>query len=259
MRRMLLGVAVLGLGLTGTSATVNTQAQPLGFFITSVGSGNGGNLGGLAGADAHCQALAKAAGAGDRTWRAYLSAKAANGQAAVNAKDRIGSGPWYNAKGVMVARDVADLHSDNNKLGKENSLTEKGATVNGRGDTPNTHDILTGFEPRRHAGDRRARHHLRELDERGRRRQRAARPSRPSGRRGQPDVMELGAPLQGLQPGQSRGHRRRRRLLLLRREVVPCAVPLPSSDCCSCSRAPSRPRAPNPRPRPARSSTVTTT
>ena len=145
MRRMLLGVTVVGLGLTGMATTVNTQAQPpLGFFITSVGSGKGANLGGLAGADAHCQALATAAGAGNRTWRAYLSAAAAGGQAAVHAKDRIGSGPWYNAKGVKVADSVADLHSDNNKLGKENSLTEKGAVVNGRGDTPNTHDILTG-------------------------------------------------------------------------------------------------------------------
>jgi hypothetical protein len=116
----------------------------LGFFITSAGSGNGANLGGLAGADKHCQTLAAAAGGGSRTWRAYLSATAANGQPAVNARDRIGSGPWYNAKGVKVADSVSDLHSDNNKLGKENSLTEKGAQVNGRGDTPNTHDMLTG-------------------------------------------------------------------------------------------------------------------
>ena len=116
----------------------------LSFFITSAGSGNGANLGGLAGADKICQTLGAAAGAGSRTWRAYLSAAAANGQPAVNAKDRIGNGPWYNAKGVKVADSVADLHSDNNKLGKENSLTEKGATVNGRGDTPNTHDMLTG-------------------------------------------------------------------------------------------------------------------
>ena len=103
MRRMLLGVAVLGLGVTGASTTVHTQMPaPLGFFITSVGSGNGANLGGLAGADAHCQALAKAAGAGNRTWRAYLSAAPSSGQAAVHAKDRIGAGPWYNAKGVMA-------------------------------------------------------------------------------------------------------------------------------------------------------------
>jgi hypothetical protein len=116
----------------------------LSFFITSAGSGNGANLGGLAGADKQCQTLAAAAGAGDRTWRAYLSAAPANGQPAVNAKDRIGRGPWYNARGVKVADSVADLHSEKNALGKENSLTEKGAQVNGRGDTPNTHDILTG-------------------------------------------------------------------------------------------------------------------
>jgi hypothetical protein len=125
-------------------ATTNAQNQPMSFFITSAGSGDGANLGGLAGADKICQSLAQAAGAGSRTWHAYLSASAANGQPAVNAKDRIGKGPWFNAKGVQVASSVADLHSDNNKLGKENSLTEKGAVVNGRGDTPNTHDMLTG-------------------------------------------------------------------------------------------------------------------
>jgi hypothetical protein len=119
-------------------------ATTMSFFITSTGSGNGANLGGLAGADKHCQTLAAAVGAGSRTWRAYLSAAPSGGQPAVNARDRIGKGPWTNAKGVVVAQSVDDLHSDNNKLGKENSLTEKGATVNGRGDTPNTHDILTG-------------------------------------------------------------------------------------------------------------------
>src|SRR6266576_2186860 len=109
------------------------------FFITSVGSGKGADLGGLAGADKHCQALAQAVGAGNKTWHAYLSATAADGKPAVNARDRIGKGPWYNAKGVMVAKSVEDLHSDNNKLSKENSLTEKGAVVNGRSDTPNMH------------------------------------------------------------------------------------------------------------------------
>lgn len=120
------------------------QAAPMTFFITSAGPGQGADLGGLAGADAHCQALAKAAGAGDRTWRAYLSATAADGKPAVNARDRIGSGPWHNAKGVQVAAGIADLHSDNNTLSKEHSLDEKGAPVNGRGDSPNRHDILTG-------------------------------------------------------------------------------------------------------------------
>jgi hypothetical protein len=117
------------------------EPAKMGFFITSVGSGKGGDLGGLEGADKHCQQLAQAAGAGGRTWRAYLSA---GGAKPVNAKDRIGAGPWTNAKGVVVATSVADLHSDSNKLSKENSLTEKGEVVNGRGDTPNRHDILTG-------------------------------------------------------------------------------------------------------------------
>ncbi|MGH9657362.1 MAG: hypothetical protein ACRD96_02400 [Bryobacteraceae bacterium] len=116
------------------------------FFITSSGPGNGANLGGLAGADKHCAALATAAGAAGGTWRAYLSATASGGQAAVNARDRIGKGPWYNAKGVKVADSVADLHSDNNKLSKENSLSEKGEVITGRGDKPNRHDILTGSQ-----------------------------------------------------------------------------------------------------------------
>jgi len=117
------------------------QASQMTFFITSAGPGKGADLGGLEGADKHCQALATAVGAGSHTWRAYLSA---SGPKAVNAKDRIGPGPWKNVKGVQVASSVADLHSDANKLSKENSLTEKGEVVNGRGDTPNRHDILTG-------------------------------------------------------------------------------------------------------------------
>lgn len=118
--------------------------KSLGFFITSEGLGKGGNLGGLAGADAQCEKLAEAAGAGNRVWRAYLSTQAKGDAAAVNARDRIGTGPWYNAEGVMVAADVNDLHSANNNLSKENSLTEKGGVVKGRGDSPNQHDILTG-------------------------------------------------------------------------------------------------------------------
>ena len=147
MRRLQLagGVAVFVLALAIPRAEV--QDTSLSFFITSAGSGNGANLGGLDGADKLCQSLATAAGHGTgKTWRAYLSADATAGQAAVNAKDRIGRGPWYNAKGVRVAESVADLHSENNKLSKENSLTEKGTAVNGRGDTPNTHDILTGSQ-----------------------------------------------------------------------------------------------------------------
>jgi hypothetical protein len=124
--------------------------QPMGFFVTSVGKGDGANLGGLAGADAHCQQLAQSAGAGPRAWRAYLSAAAAQGQPAVNARDRIGSGPWYNARGALIAWNVADLHGDvqrdRNSINKEFALNEKGQPVNGRGDTPNQHDILTGSD-----------------------------------------------------------------------------------------------------------------
>ena len=123
------------------------QPVPMSFFITSVGSGRGGDLGGLAGADAHCQALALAAGAGPRNWRAYLSTSAAGGSPAVNARDRIGRGPWRNAQGVVIATSVENLHSDANTLNKQTALTEKGAVVNGRGDTPNLHDILTGSNP----------------------------------------------------------------------------------------------------------------
>src|ERR1700722_15270032 len=128
--------------------------MPMSFFVTSVGNGDGANLGGLAGADAHCQALAAAVGAGDKTWHAYLSTQAANGQPAVNARDRIGSGPWYNAKGARVAQNVGDLHGDTldqarvgNALNKANDLTEKGDTIKGVGDMPNEHDMLTGSMP----------------------------------------------------------------------------------------------------------------
>jgi len=118
--------------------------QEMSFFITSAGPGDGANLGGLEGADRHCATLAEAAGVKGKTWHAYLSQQAVAGKSAVNARDRIGKGPWKNAKGVVVATSVDDLHSDANKLSKENSLTEKGGVVNGRGDTPNMHDVLTG-------------------------------------------------------------------------------------------------------------------
>ncbi|MBE7420725.1 MAG: hypothetical protein HS128_23775 [Ideonella sp.] len=121
--------------------------EGMGFFVTSVGPGQGGDLGGLAGADRQCQALATAAGAGARTWRAYLSAAPAGGAAAVNARDRIGSGPWRNAKGDVIATSVDQLHGEHNNLTKQTALTEKGALINGRGDTPNRHDILTGSTP----------------------------------------------------------------------------------------------------------------
>lgn len=119
-----------------------TERSDLSFFLTSRGPGDGANLGGLAGADAHCRALATTVGAGGKTWRAYLSTT--GGGRPVSARDRIGSGPWTNANGVVVAMNVNDLHSDNNKLSKENSIGEAGQVINGRGDMPNRHDILTG-------------------------------------------------------------------------------------------------------------------
>lgn len=127
-------------------AMMGTSQSPMSFFVTSVGSGKGGDFGGLAGADAHCQTLANAAGAGGRTWRAYLSTQAAGGAAAVNARDRIGKGPWMNAKGELVASSVAELHGPGNKMTKALNLNEKGQVVNGRGDTPNRHDVLTGSQ-----------------------------------------------------------------------------------------------------------------
>ena len=139
MRRTIFLVATI----LGASAAAAQDAR-MSFFITSEGSGDGANLGGLAGADAHCQSLASAVGAGGKTWHAYLRASPAPGQPKVNARDRIGTGPWFNYNGVQVAANVADLHSDNNLLGKENSLNEQGEQTNGRGDDPNMHDILTG-------------------------------------------------------------------------------------------------------------------
>jgi hypothetical protein len=136
--------AVMTVGLSACVSEQNPQSA-MTFFVTSVGSGKGADLGGLAGADRHCQTLANAAGAGKRTWHAYLSNSAAGGAPAVNAIDRIGRGPWQNAKGVVVATDVENLHGNNN-LTKQTNLTEKGTVVNGRGDTPNMHDILTGSQ-----------------------------------------------------------------------------------------------------------------
>ena len=124
----------------------HAQGAATSFFITSNGIGNGGNLGGLAGADNYCQQLAQAAGAGGKTWRAYLSTQGSDGKAAENARDRIGKGPWQNAKGQVVAKDVAELHGANG-LTKQTALSEKGDVINGRGDTPNRHDVLTGSQP----------------------------------------------------------------------------------------------------------------
>lgn len=137
MKRILILSAVLCAGLASASAQDNSMS----FFITSAGPGKGANLGGLAGADAQCQSLAAAAGSNGKTWHAYLSTKD------TDAKDRIGKGPWFNAKGQKIADDVASLHSDANNINKETALDEKGNVINGRGDTPNRHDILTGSKP----------------------------------------------------------------------------------------------------------------
>ena len=137
---------MMALSVAGAGLLVAQDKGQLSFFITSAGPGNGANLGGLAGADAHCQKLAAAVNAGNRTWRAYLSTSASGSQAAVNARDRIGKGPWYNAKGERIAENLDELHSDTNNLTKQTQLTEKGEVVNGRGDKPNRHDILTGSQ-----------------------------------------------------------------------------------------------------------------
>ena len=142
MKKVVLKITGCAIAVVGIAAAVShAQDSGMSFFLTSAGPGDGANLGGLEGADAHCTTLAEAAGVEGKTWRAYLSTTGSGG---VNARDRIGSGPWYNANGVMVASDVDDLHSDNKKLGKDNSISEMGDVINGRGDSPNRHDILTG-------------------------------------------------------------------------------------------------------------------
>ena len=143
---VILATFLLGLAAVGGLA----QQQPMGFFITSVGPGDGANLGGLEGADRHCQMLATAAGAGSRMWRAYLSTVAGGGRPSVNARDRIGDGPWYNASGALIAWNVAELHGDierdRNNIRKPTALDQNGEAVNGVGDQPNQHDILTGSD-----------------------------------------------------------------------------------------------------------------
>jgi hypothetical protein len=136
-----------GLLAAGIAVGAGAQQGPMTFFVTSVGKGNGADLGGLDGADAHCAALAKGAGSGLTNWRAYLSTTAPGGEAGVNARDRIGKGPWHNAKGVLIAKNVADLHAEEANVTKQTALTEKGEPVKGRGDQPNEHDILTGSDP----------------------------------------------------------------------------------------------------------------
>jgi hypothetical protein len=148
----LLLVSFLALAQNGEQQTA-TERHPMTFFVTSVGIGDGGNLAGLAGADSHCLMLATAVGAGNHTWRAYLSTQAKDGQPAINARDRIGQGPWYNARGQQIAQGQADLHGDTLELArlgsnlfKQSALNEKGQVMNGAGDTPNTHDMLTGSQ-----------------------------------------------------------------------------------------------------------------
>jgi hypothetical protein len=138
MQRVVIGVTIVLCALV--TAPGVAQQQPMGFFVSSVGSGMGGNLGGLAGADKHCQALAAKAGAGNRTWRAYVST---SGQGGVNARDRIGPGPWHNAKGQLIAASVAELHSDKANINADAALDEQGRQIN-PSDAPNRHDILTG-------------------------------------------------------------------------------------------------------------------
>lgn len=142
-------MALLGACLASLVSANLVQADPakMTFFVTSEGKGKGADLGGLDGADAHCSALAEAAGSKNSIWRAYLSTTAPGGAAGVNARDRIGKGPWQNAKGVIVAKNVEDLHSAKNNLSKQTVLTEKGEGVSGRGDPVNMHDILTGSDP----------------------------------------------------------------------------------------------------------------
>ena len=145
-------LSAIAVTLLGSAAVFAAQApaQPMSFFVTSTTPNGSGNLGGLAGADKICQDLAAAAGAGGKTWHAYLSTQPANGVMGVNARGRIGAGPWYNAKGVMIAANVGDLHGDNardrNNIQKANMLDEKGNLIKGAGDMPNQHDILTGSD-----------------------------------------------------------------------------------------------------------------
>jgi len=139
-------VAMASLLLVCNASAQQAQSPNASFFVTSKSIGNGGNLGGLAGADNHCQELAQAGGLGSKTWRAYLSTQEADGKPAVNARDRIGKGPWQNVKGVVIAKDVNELQTANH-INKENALSEKGEPINGYGDQPNRHDILTGSQP----------------------------------------------------------------------------------------------------------------
>ena len=151
MKSRIIGISLAGSAALALVACASMQPStgPMSFFITSVGSGKGGDLGGLAGADQHCQSLAQAAGHGGKTWRAYLSTQgsALADPKVVHARDRIGKGPWYNAKGVRIASSVEDLHSPSANVNKQTALDERGNMVNGRTEKPNMHDILTGSRP----------------------------------------------------------------------------------------------------------------
>ena len=203
------------------AGSAQAQQANMSFFITSVGQGKGADVGGLSGADKYCQQLAQGVGAGAKTWHAYLSTQ---GAGAVNARDRIGKGPWMNAKGVVVAKDVADLHGQNN-LTKQTALTEKGDVNNGRGDTPNRHDILAWLATRRHGIRGRQGYDLQEVLDEQHAGQRYARPCRPHRlARGRCiPLVELVAPHARtrwrLLAGRSQKHRRRRLDVLLRREL----------------------------------------
>jgi hypothetical protein len=218
-------LSAIGITLLGSAAVLaQGQAQgpqkPMSFFITSTTEGSG-NLGGLAGADKICQDLAAASGAGNRTWHAYLSQQQQGNEPAVNARGRIGNGPWYNAKGVLIASNVGDLHGDNlrdrNNIQKANMLDEKGVLIKGAGDMPNQHDILTGFGFRRPCVPAGLRHDLQQLDVEHRREPRDARSCRPHRRR--QHFLELGAYERRLLQGIVGPYRRRRPSVLLRDQL----------------------------------------
>ena len=212
MRKSLtLFMIALGVALTAPYPRRTAQGQSMSFFVSSTGSGMGGNLGGLAGADKHCQTLAAKAGAGNRTWRAYLSTSMPD----VNARDRIGSGPWYNAKGTQIASNVADLHSDKANINNDTALDEQGRPINSQG-APNRHDILTGSTV-----DGTGRHDdLPELDEQRRRPERDAGTPRSPHVRQTGIALELGPPVKRLLAGEPGRDRRSRVDLLFRGQII---------------------------------------
>ena len=223
MRRIatLLTGAGMAFALGGAAQAQEAGAAAMSFFVTSVGSGEGADLGGLEGADARCQALAEAVGAGG-TWRAYLSTQAADGQEAVNARDRIGPGPWQNVQGVVIAASVEALHGENN-LTKATAVSEQGAPINGRGDQPNMHDILTGSQPDGTAfaaGEDRTCGNWTKSGADGCGHGRPSRPDGPARRCPIQVVEQLALDPRRLQPGSAPGHRRSGAVLLLQGELT---------------------------------------